>query len=81
MAVQTVDIVVHVAGPVEESKAGARRVRVQRCLRCDCLMRDERERTPFWLLGDTVGYDETNRAYLLDRRKLHDGEVLCVLPR
>lgn len=78
MPTKAVDAIVHVAGPVEVEKVGSRRVRRQRCLRCDCLMRDEREQVAFWLLGQQVASENTGgQSYVVERVRLRRNEARC----
>lgn len=71
-------LVVHVAGPVETEALGSRRVERQRCLRCDAVLRDEREHAVWWLLGQGVGVAVSGRAKVaIDRSVLLEHERSC----
>jgi hypothetical protein len=77
---EALEAVVHVAGPVENEKIGTRRVRRQRCLRCDVLLRDERERLSFWLLGQRISIDSEGWSRLVEREQLSENEKPCRAP-
>lgn len=69
--------IVHVAGPVEQEKVGNLRVERQRCLSCDLLMRDAREKLPFWLLGQKVAHQEDGWIHVVERAELGPDETRC----
>jgi hypothetical protein len=72
------DLVVHVAGPIEVEKVGTRRYQRQRCLRCDRLLRDEREKTAFWLLGQRIGIGDDGWSHVIEHLGDHDHEFPCI---